>query len=151
MPTHTMHSSYLSQVNSPFVRNKANFGPPGRHGPVDGAKQSQLRRRDTTGKCLVEKELWRIEHAGGVGETKPISEGVSSRRSQRSGLQALCTGDACVAPTLELHTVAEPPGRLCETKPILPWGGRHGSGMRHRMPAAPRQRVRQGKVLQRAG
>jgi len=53
--------------------NKAKFGQPGRRRPVGCAKQSQFRRRDRTGKCLAEKDLWRIEHAGGLGETKPIS------------------------------------------------------------------------------
>ena len=74
----------------------------------------------------------RKEDAGHGGvQTKPISEEVSSvkcqalsRRSQRSGLRALCTGDACVAPTIRLRTVAEPPPRMCETKPI----GRAGRG-----------------------
>ena len=58
-------------------------------------------------------------------QTKPISERVlrrkcqvSGRRSQRPGLQAFCTGDACVAPTTEPHTAAEPPRQMRQTKPI---------------------------------
>ncbi len=55
-----------------IVRNKANFGQPSRHEPVGCAKQSQFRGSDRTDKYWADKELWRIEHAPGPGETKPI-------------------------------------------------------------------------------
>ncbi len=58
-----------------IVRNKANSRQLGRHGHGGCAKQSQFCGRGRMGKYLVEKELWRIEHAGGLGETKPISGG----------------------------------------------------------------------------
>jgi len=65
----------------PIAPNKANLPTRQTGGPAAGtfvtgdkrAKQSQFRRRGRTGKYFVEKELWRIEHAGGLGETKPIS------------------------------------------------------------------------------
>jgi hypothetical protein len=41
--------------------------------PGDCAKQSQFRRSGRTDKYLMEKELWRIEHARDLRKTNPIS------------------------------------------------------------------------------
>jgi hypothetical protein len=57
----------------------------------------QFRQSDKTGKYLVEKELWRIEHAEDIGKTKPIP-GCAGWAGARA------TGD---------------PGKMCETNPIF--------------------------------
>jgi hypothetical protein len=85
----------LFQHSSPkrVVRNEANL--PGAlqegaraakvaHAGAAGprrVKQSQFRRSGRIGKYLVEKELWRIEHARDLRKTKPIS----SRRTRTAG------------------------------------------------------------------
>jgi hypothetical protein len=43
------------------------------------AKQSQFRPSSRTGKCLAGNELWRIEHATDLCETKPICRGPTGR------------------------------------------------------------------------
>ncbi len=61
--------------------NKANL-PPRASRTVAGAKrakQSQFRRSGRTGKYLVEKELWRIEHAQDLRKTKPMCPGPTAR------------------------------------------------------------------------
>jgi len=46
-----------------------------RHG-ARGAKQGQLPHSDARDKCFMEKRLWQIGPAQGVGETKPIGAGI---------------------------------------------------------------------------
>ena len=68
----------------PIVRNKADSpgGAVVQTNPISGGwaamgraaapNKANCAEAKRTGKYLVEKELWRIEHAGGLGETKPI-------------------------------------------------------------------------------
>ena len=60
-----------------FMQNKANRRD-------HRAKQSQFRQSGRMGKCLVEKKLWRIEHAGDLGETKPISARTAMARGRQA-------------------------------------------------------------------
>ena len=73
----------------PIVRNEANLPVPAARRdrwPGDCAKQSQFRRSGRTDKYLMEKELWRIEHARDLRKTKPIARSGAPRRCLDCGL-----------------------------------------------------------------
>ena len=64
---------YRAKQSQFAAPEKNRWGKPHRTSGRNCAKQTQFRRSGRTTKCLVEKDLWRIEHARGLGETKPIS------------------------------------------------------------------------------
>ena len=129
------------------------------HGREKRAKQTQFGPGEgVPARPTVQNKPNLAGSAGGLGlggrtcETKPVSEDVLSvkcqvlsRRSQRSVLPAF------LFQTLHfrLHTAAEPPDGMCETKPISPLGLPDGLGIRRRMPATPVSPPRRGLSCER--
>jgi hypothetical protein len=81
-------------------------------------------------KCLAGKELWLIAHSIGLGQTKPISEEVSSvkcsvlSRTRRAGSPL-----GAPSSNFTLHTSNSAEGRSCETKPIPRLGSKCQKGL----------------------
>ncbi len=115
-------------------------------GRANRVKQSQFCPSDRTGKYFAEKDLWRIEHAGDLGKTKPI-RAPAALGKDRQGWP--CRGGTELYKQTQFapDRLEEPPGRdrkrgrgqtrTCKTKPILAAGRHDASGIRHRMPGAP--------------
>jgi hypothetical protein len=117
MPTYTMHSRYLSQVHTPFVRNEPNFAPPRAAGGGNCAKRSQT--WGNWGMWAEAVSLWGVVRPGSkTCETNPISPTEGRRR--RVNVQNK-------ANLARLRTRAG--GEMRETNPISARRGRPTEGI----------------------